>query len=81
MRKSLVLAILLLSAGATRVGADPGLTDISTWRWQLSAIQAQQKNLADQSVTIVAAARPLTAPQRFERFSPQGAVEAAKSTP
>jgi hypothetical protein len=75
MRKSLVVAILLLGAGATRVGADPVLTDVSTWRWQVAAIEAHQRDSGDQRVAMIAAT------QRYERLSPQGAVETETSTP
>ena len=80
MRKSLALAVLL-GLGATRVGADPGLSDVSTWRWQVSAIQTEQKNLADQQVTAIGVTRSIVARQPGERFSPQGAVEAGTASP
>jgi hypothetical protein len=81
MRKSLVLTISLLGLGATRVGADPGLSDVSTWRWQVSAIQTEQKSAADQAVTKIGATRSIIVPQRYERFSPQGAVELEAAKP
>ena len=76
MRFSLALTVSLLALGATRVGADPRLTDVSTWRWQVSAIQTQQKMAGDQQITTIGVTRSLAAPGRYERFSPEGGVEA-----
>ena len=76
MRFSLALTVTLLALGATRVGADPGLTDVSTWRWQVSAIQNQQKMAVDQEVTTIGITRSLSAPASYEGYSPQGAGEA-----
>ena len=80
MRKSLILVLPVLGAGAgyaagvTRVGADPNVSDPSTWRWQVSSI------LADQGAT---RARPIaygvvdaeTFDQHYERYTPLGVPE------
>ena len=81
MRMSLILTIMLFGLGATRVGADPSLSDVATWRWKVSAIQTEQKTVADQTVTRIGATRSIMLPQRYERYSPQGAVEAESAKP
>lgn len=81
MQKSLILTIMVIGLGATRVGADPSLSDVATWRWQVSAIQTEQKVVAEQPVTRIGATRSITIPQRYERFSPQGAIEADSARP
>ena len=76
MRKSLILVLIAIgggasyAAGVTAVDTGPGISDPSTWRWQVNAI------LTEQSVTVSRPGADLSSfNQGYERYSPLGLLQ------
>ena len=79
MRRSLILVLTALggsasyAAGTTRVGADSGSPDPSTWRWHVSSILADQA--APRLLATANAGDSVGFKQRYLRYSPAGVPE------
>ena len=75
MRKSLVLVVIMCVFGATQVGADPGTSDPSTWRWAVSNALAAQQGTGDRPIVTVGELDSRAFDQRHERYSTLGVLE------
>jgi len=70
MYKPFLLSLALAGLGAGGVGADQAPSDVSTWRWQVSAILAAQHTPGG-----VGAMPSELFAQRYERYSTRGLRE------
>jgi len=81
MRRSLILVLTALggsasyAAGTTRVGADSGSPDPSTWRWHVSSILADQAAPEPRPLATANAGDSVGFKQRYLRYSPAGVPE------
>jgi hypothetical protein len=81
MRRSLILVLIVIGGGAsyaagiTEVATGPSSDDRSTWRWQVSAILADQGDKASASFVTIGALDADAFNQRYERYSPFGRPE------
>lgn len=85
MRRSLILVLTALggsasyAAGTTRVGADSGSPDPSTWRWHVSSILADQEAPKTRPLATANADGSVNFKQRYLRYSPLGLPEHRQS--
>ena len=85
MRKSLILVLTIVggsacyAAGVTEVGTDAAVSDPSTWRWQVTAILADQQSATVRPISTVGAVDADAFAQRYERFTPLGVPEQRKA--
>jgi hypothetical protein len=87
MRKSLVLVLTIVggsacyAAGVTEVGTDAAVSDPSTWRWQVTAILADQGGAAATPSATVGAMDAEAFAQHYERYTPLGIPEQPRAHP
>ena len=77
MRKSLILSLIAIGAGASyaagvaEVATGPSMDDPSTWRWHVSSILAAQSDPGSRRMEVgVLGAEVFN--QRYERYTPLG---------
>jgi hypothetical protein len=78
MRKSLILSLIAIGAGASyaagvaEVATGPSMDDPSTWRWQVTSILAEQSDTTARRVETVGELDADAFKQRYERYTPLG---------
>ncbi len=69
MLRPFLLALIIVSAGASSVGEVDRPSDVATWRWQVATILDAQRGEADTGLASPAAG---AYGQRYQRYEGQG---------
>jgi hypothetical protein len=70
MLRPVLLALIVVGAGASRVGDVDQTSDVATWRWQVATILDAQRGEADSGLAPSAVTSAYG--QHYERYEGQG---------